>query len=93
MSVVFQILRQLSYRFLNCVFRDMLEDITKELDNESNMFDCIPRRNIDLEPFDYQILNYCQLISMKDDTFSTLCKGNLLIVDFPVFLELFYAGI
>ena len=62
--------------FLTLIFRDMLEDITKELDNESNMFDCIPRRNIDLEPFDYQILNYCQLISMKDDTFSTLCKGN-----------------
>lgn len=59
--------------------RDMLEDITKELDNESNMFDCIPRRNIDLEPFDYQILNYCQLISMKDDTFSTLCKARQIV--------------
>ena len=54
--------------------RDMLEDITKELDHESN-FDCIPRRNIELEPFDYQILNYCQSISMKDDTFNTLSKG------------------
>lgn len=52
----------------------MLEDITKELDHESN-FDCIPRRNIELEPFDYQILNYCQSISMKDDTFNTLSKG------------------
>jgi len=58
--------------------RDMLEDITKELDHESN-FDCIPRRNIELEPFDYQILNYCQSISMKDDTFNTLSKVRQIV--------------
>jgi len=54
--------------------RDMLEDITKELDNDNSM-DAIPRRNLELEPFDYQILHFCQSISMKKDTFNTLCKA------------------
>ena len=54
----------------------MLDDITKELEEESNFFDFIPRRNSELEPLDYEILNYCHSISMKEEKYSAICKGK-----------------
>ena len=58
------------------VFRDMLNDITKELEEEEyNFFDQIPRRNESLDPQDIDILNYCHFITMKEDTVNALLKG------------------
>ena len=53
----------------------MLEDVTREIEEESNYLDYIPRRNDKLEPLDLEVLGFSNFISMSEDQYSALTKG------------------
>ena len=53
----------------------MLEDVTREIEEESNYLDYIPRRNDKLEPLDLEVLGFSNFISMSEDQYSALAKG------------------
>lgn len=52
----------------------MLEDVTREIEEESNYLDYIPRRNDKLEPLDLEVLGFSNFISMSEDQYSALAK-------------------
>lgn len=54
--------------------RDMLDDITKELESEGGKGEWTPRRNETLEPKDLLLLEHCKDISMNSDQYKVLQK-------------------